>query len=43
MPASFLKKLPSDPGYEWNMMGTDLVLVGKTDKLVKEVVKDVFK
>lgn len=43
MPETFLKKLPVHDDYEWHMAGTDLVLLSKNDKVVKEIAKDVFK
>ena len=43
MPDSFLTRLPSHDDYEWHMAGVDLVLILKADKLVQEIVRDVFK
>lgn len=39
----FIGKLPSNPDYIWQMAGTDLVLTSKADKVVREIVRDVFK
>ena len=39
----FMSKLPTHPDYSWQMAGTDLVLVSKSDKVVRELVRDVFK
>ena len=38
----FLGKLPSHTDYTWQMAGTDLVLLSKSDKIVREIVRDVF-
>ena len=40
---AFIGKLPSSPDYTWQMAGTDLVLLSKSDKIVREIVRDVFK
>jgi hypothetical protein len=42
-PSSLLGKLPKHDGFEWRMAGTDLLLVSKSDKVVSDVLKDVFK
>ena len=42
MPSSFLTRLPALEGYEWHVAGVDLVLVLKADKLISDVVKDIF-
>ena len=39
----FLGKLPSHKDYTWQMAGTDLVLLSRSDKIVREIVRDVFK
>jgi len=39
----FIGKLPSHKDYDWQMAGTDLVLISKSDKIVREIVRDVFK
>ena len=39
----FIGKLPSHTDYDWQMAGTDLVLISKSDKIVREIVRDVFK
>jgi len=43
LPSSFLTKLPASEGYEWQVAGVDLVLVFKADKLISDVLKDVFR
>jgi len=43
MPKSFVSQLPKHEDYEWSIAGTDLVLLSKSDKLVKEIAKDIFK
>lgn len=43
LPTSFAKQLPAHADYEWQMAGTDLVLISKADKVVREIAKDVFK
>ena len=43
LPSSFLNNLPAREGYEWQVAGTDLLLVFNADKLISNVLKDVFK
>ena len=43
LPSSYLSRLPAHEGYEWNVAGTDLVLVFKGDLTISGVLKDVFK
>ena len=43
LPSPFVKQLPAHKGYEWQMAGTDLVLISTADKVVREIAKDVFK
>ena len=42
-PPSMLGRLPQHPGYEWQMVGTDLVLVQIGTAMVADVLKDVFR
>lgn len=42
-PPSMLGRLPQHPGYEWQMAGTDLVLVQIGTAMVADVLKDVFR
>lgn len=42
-PSSMLGQLPGHPGYEWQMAGTDLVLVQIGTAIVADVLKDVFR
>ena len=42
LPASYLGKLPAHEGYEWQVAGTDLVLVFRADLTIAGVLKDVF-
>lgn len=43
VPASMLGRLPQHPGYEWRVVGTDLVLVGIQTAIVADVLADVFR
>lgn len=43
VPSGLLGRLPVHPGYEWRMLGTDLVLVHLAQGLVADVLSDVFK
>ncbi len=43
MPSSFVTKLPVYEGYEWKIAGTDLLLVLNANKMISDVLKDVFK
>ena len=43
LPSPFVKQLPAHKGYEWQMAGTDLVLISTADKVVREIARDVFK
>lgn len=42
VPGPMLAQLPSYPGYEWNIVGTDLVLTAITTAIIAEVLYDVF-
>lgn len=42
-PSAMLGRLPRHPGYEWQMAGTDLVLVQVGTAIVADVLKDVFR
>ena len=41
-PPALLRQLPQRPGYEWQVCGTDLVLVAVGTLIVAEVLKSVF-
>ena len=43
LPSAFLSQMPAHDGYEWNVGGSDLVLVFKADLTIAGVLKDVFK
>ncbi|MDI7419360.1 anti-virulence regulator CigR family protein [Cronobacter turicensis] len=42
VPASMLNELPYYPGYEWKMVGDDLVLIAISTALVTAVINNVF-
>ncbi len=42
-PPGMLSQLPRHPGYEWQMVGIDLVLVQAGTAIVADVLKDVFR
>ncbi|WP_174875045.1 anti-virulence regulator CigR family protein [Vogesella oryzae] len=42
VPHDMLVRLPERPGYEWRVVGTDLVLVTVGTLIVHEILKDVF-
>lgn len=42
-PSAMYSRLPQHPGYEWQMAGTDLVLVQVGTAIVADVLKDVFR
>ncbi|MFC5300473.1 anti-virulence regulator CigR family protein [Azospira restricta] len=42
-PSAMLGRLPRHPGYEWQMAGTDLVLVQIGTAIVADVLRDVFR
>ncbi|EOW6511101.1 anti-virulence regulator CigR family protein [Cronobacter malonaticus] len=42
VPASMLNELPYYPGYEWKMVGDDLVLIALSTALVTAVINNVF-
>ena len=42
LPGGMLKKLPAYPGYEWYAAGKDLILVSLADKVIADVLRDVF-
>lgn len=43
VPASMLGQLPSYPGYEWRMVGDDLVLIALSTAIVTTIINGVFK
>ena len=43
VPASMLGQLPSYPGYEWRVVGDDLVLIALSTAIVTSVINGVFK
>lgn len=42
-PSALLARLPRHPGYEWQMAGTDLILVQIGTAIIADVLKDVFR
>ncbi|HEX5802542.1 MAG TPA: anti-virulence regulator CigR family protein [Azospira sp.] len=42
-PSAMLGRLPRHPGYEWQMAGTDLVLVQIGTAIIADVLRDVFR
>ena len=42
VPGGMLPKLPRHPGYEWRVLGSDLVLVSIASSVVADVLHDVF-
>lgn len=42
-PPEMLGRLPQHPGYEWQMAGTDLVLVQIGTAIIADVLRDVFR
>lgn len=42
VPTSMLNELPYYPGYEWKMVGDDLVLIALSTALVTAVINNVF-
>lgn len=42
VPGSLLARLPSYPGYEWRIAGTDLILISIATAVVADVLYDVF-
>ena len=42
-PAGMLSRLPQHPGYDWQLAGTDLILVQAGTAVVADVLKDVFR
>ncbi|ELY4583585.1 hypothetical protein SMZ82_002920 [Cronobacter malonaticus] len=42
VPATMLNELPYYPGYEWKMVGDDLVLIALSTALVTAVINNVF-
>ncbi|WP_394061746.1 anti-virulence regulator CigR family protein [Alcaligenes sp. WGS1538] len=42
VPGSLLGRLPSYPGYEWRIAGTDLILISLSTALIADVLYDVF-
>lgn len=42
VPGSLLARLPSYPGYEWRVAGTDLILVAVATAVVADILYDVF-
>lgn len=43
LPVPYLERLPKHPGYEWQSVGTDLVLVAIGTAIVADVLHDVFR
>ena len=43
VPADMLGQLPSYPGYEWRVVGDDLVLIALSTAIVSSVINGVFK
>ncbi|AVJ79176.1 hypothetical protein FJMB80055_26700 [Enterobacter hormaechei] len=43
VPADMLGQLPSYPGYEWRVVGDDLVLIALSTAIVTSVINGVFK
>lgn len=43
VPSSMLGQLPSYPGYEWRIVGEDLVLIALSTAIVTSVINGVFK
>lgn len=43
VPASMLGQLPSYPGYEWRVVGDDLVLIALSTAVVTTIINGVFK
>lgn len=43
VPASMLGQLPSYPGYEWRVVGDDLVLIALSTAIVTTIINGVFK
>lgn len=41
--SAMLARLPRHPGYEWQMAGTDLILVQIGTAIIADVLKDVFR
>jgi len=42
-PSAMLGRLPRHPGYEWQMAGTDLILVQIGTAIIADVLTDVFR
>ncbi|HCN96600.1 MAG TPA: hypothetical protein DIT59_08055, partial [Leclercia sp.] len=42
VPASMLGQLPSYPGYEWRVVGRDLVLIALSTAIVTTIINGVF-
>ncbi len=42
VPGGMLSRLPAHPGYEWRVLGSDLVLVGIGTSIIADVLHDVF-
>lgn len=40
---AFVEALPQHPGYEWQVVGTDLVLVSLATAVIADVLTDVFR
>lgn len=43
VPASMLGQLPSYPGYEWRVVGDDLVLIALSTAVVTTIINGVFR
>jgi Ni/Co efflux regulator RcnB len=42
LPILFLHQLPKHQGYEWQQVGTDLVLVGEGSFVISDILKGVI-
>lgn len=42
VPGSFMGRLPSYPGYEWHVAGTDLILIAVGTAVIADILYDVF-
>ena len=42
VPGGMLSRLPVHPGYEWRVLGSDLVLVNIASSVIADVLQDVF-
>ena len=42
VPGGMLPQLPKHPGYEWRVLGSDLVLIDAATSVIADVLQDVF-